>query len=473
MATTENFVFGDGGDTYSFSFPYLKTEDVRVELQEYDATQPAGDQIISRSSISAFTIPAGNPTQIIFNAIGADTVYQTAPDGDVKVTSTNGYPVRIRIYRATAPDATPATFFAGSAIRAQDLNDNFDQILYIMQEKENALISIQTGGIGDNVISTSAIQDDAVDANKLRDSVSVDGNRAVTTNHIRDNAVTTAKIATNAVTAAELADNSVDTAAIVDGNVTTDKIADLNVTTAKINDSAVTSAKIADGTIVNADVNASAAIAGTKVSPDFGSQNITTTGDVSAVDATISGTATISGLTYPTSDGSADQVLKTNGSGTLSFASATVYQGPTFRATLSAGAAAFFTRNTNTKVPYDTVTFDTDSCFNTTTNRFTPTKAGYYLVTASCALTFGAGGHPNTINHYIKVYKNGSTYALGNHNRYSTSTSEWFYGTQSCTTLVYMNGSTDYLEAYVYSSDINPATVENEGSFFDATWVHD
>jgi len=198
MATTENFVFGNGGNTYSFSFPYLKTEDVRVELQEYDSTQPAGDQIISRSSISAFTIPAGNPTQIIFDAIGADTVYQTAPDGNVRDRSYPGdYPVRIRIYRATAADATPATFFAGSAIRAQDLNDNFDQILYIMQEKENALISIQTGGIGDNVISTSAIQDDAVDATKLRDSVSVDGNRAVTTNHIRDNAVTSAKLATN------------------------------------------------------------------------------------------------------------------------------------------------------------------------------------------------------------------------------------------------------------------------------------
>ena len=225
MATTENFVFGDGGDTYSFSFPYLKTEDVRVELQEYDSTQPAGDQIISRSSISAFTIPAGNPTQIIFDAIGADTVYQTAPDGDVKVTSTNGYPVRIRIYRATAADATPATFFAGSAIRAQDLNDNFDQILYIMQEKENALISIQTGGIGDNVISTSAILDDAVDANKLRDSVSVDGNRAVTTNHIRDNAVTSAKLATNIDIAGTLDVTGVatfDSTATFSGDVTLD-----------------------------------------------------------------------------------------------------------------------------------------------------------------------------------------------------------------------------------------------------------
>jgi hypothetical protein len=40
----------------------------------------------------------------------------------------------------------------------------------------------------------------------------------------------------------------------------------------------VTSTMIANGTILNADVNASAAIAGTKVSPDFGSQTIVTTG---------------------------------------------------------------------------------------------------------------------------------------------------------------------------------------------------
>ena len=49
-------------------------------------------------------------------------------------------------------------------------------------------------------------------------------------------------------------------------------------------DNSVTSAKIADGAIVNADINASAAIAGTKISPDFGSQSITTTGS-----ATLSG----------------------------------------------------------------------------------------------------------------------------------------------------------------------------------------
>jgi hypothetical protein len=44
----------------------------------------------------------------------------------------------------------------------------------------------------------------------------------------------------------------------------------------------VTSTMIVDGTIVNGDINASAAIAGSKISPDFGSQNITTTGTATA-----------------------------------------------------------------------------------------------------------------------------------------------------------------------------------------------
>jgi|TARA_R100000455_G_scaffold2498_1_gene913 hypothetical protein len=47
---------------------------------------------------------------------------------------------------------------------------------------------------------------------------------------------------------------------------------------------------IKDGTITNADINASAAIAGSKISPDFGSQNITTTGSLGSGDITVTGT---------------------------------------------------------------------------------------------------------------------------------------------------------------------------------------
>ena len=74
------------------------------------------------------------------------------------------------------------------------------------------------------------------------------------------------------------------------------QVEDGEIVTAKIADSAVTSAKIADGTIVNADVNASAAIAHTKLAAATAGQVLlgtTTTGVVTAT--TVSGDVTITG----------------------------------------------------------------------------------------------------------------------------------------------------------------------------------
>jgi hypothetical protein len=51
------------------------------------------------------------------------------------------------------------------------------------------------------------------------------------------------------------------------------------VTPDKMNDAADPTAVLAPATIVNADVSATAAIAGSKVAPNFGSQNVVTTGD--------------------------------------------------------------------------------------------------------------------------------------------------------------------------------------------------
>lgn len=57
-------------------------------------------------------------------------------------------------------------------------------------------------------------------------------------------------------------------------------LSDGSILTADIADDVVTSIKILDGTIVDADVSLTAAIAGTKINPDFGSQNIITTGSL-------------------------------------------------------------------------------------------------------------------------------------------------------------------------------------------------
>ena len=62
----------------------------------------------------------------------------------------------------------------------------------------------------------------------------------------------------------------------------------------------VTSADITDGTIVNADVSGIAAIDGSKINPDFGSQNIQTTGSLN------SGAATVSSLTVTNMGGAND-----------------------------------------------------------------------------------------------------------------------------------------------------------------------
>jgi hypothetical protein len=80
------------------------------------------------------------------------------------------------------------------------------------------------------------------------------------------------------------------------------------ITSNELATNSVTSDKIVDGTIVNADINASAAIAGTKISPNFGTQNITTTGNVSLANAgsciVQANSDTVSGQLYSSSSNS-------------------------------------------------------------------------------------------------------------------------------------------------------------------------
>ena len=84
------------------------------------------------------------------------------------------------------------------------------------------------------------------------------------------------------------------------------ELQDQPLTDQDIEDGAITSAKIADGTIANVDVSSTAAIDGTKISPDFGSQNIATTGTINNLTTTelaILDGATVSTAELNTLDG--------------------------------------------------------------------------------------------------------------------------------------------------------------------------
>ena len=70
-----------------------------------------------------------------------------------------------------------------------------------------------------------------------------------------------------------------------------------------------------------------------------------------------------------------------------------------------AGANTSLTNNTWTKVLFNTSLYDTNSNYSTSTSRFTPTVAGYYLLTV-CTETNSFTG-----NGQAMFYKNGSYYA--------------------------------------------------------------
>lgn len=100
---------------------------------------------------------------------------------------------------------------------------------------------------------------------------------------------------------------------------------------------------------------------------------------------------------------------------------------------------------TATKVNFQSIVFDTDGCFSTSLSRFTPTVAGYYLLSAAIQLPVAAS--TATVN--LSIYKNGSEWVNGN----SAVGSSILYAVSVSTGIFYMNGTTDYAECYTYGSN--------------------
>lgn len=133
---------------------------------------------------------------------------------------------------------------------------------------------------------------------------------------------------------------------------------------------------------------------------------------------------------------------------------------PAFSATLSANQTGVAS-STNTKVAFNTKDFDTNSNFNTTTNRFTPTIAGYYQINAQLYLS-GNGGYSG-----CSIYKNGVAYSYGNN--ISSNAGEVL---SVASALIYLNGTTDYIEMYGFSILVSgTATFISVGTRFSASMV--
>lgn len=148
-------------------------------------------------------------------------------------------------------------------------------------------------------------------------------------------------------------------------------------------------------------------------------------------------------------------------SSTSTLATVSQIQGPAFSAYNNANQT--ISNNTVTKISFQAEVFDTANCFDSTTNyRFTPNVAGYYQLNATAKMQNPAAS--GTI--VITFIKNTSTYLA----EAQSPTNSGYNVAPVLSYLTYLNGSTDYVEAYVTQVTGASQTVVANGTI--ATWFN-
>jgi hypothetical protein len=177
---------------------------------------------------------------------------------------------------------------------------------------------------------------------------------------------------------------------------------------------------------------------------------------------TTSGTAiaiagdTTGNLAFQTSAGTYTQTMP-NATGTImvsgnmpAFSTSTLYNITVSNAT--------YTVATN----YQSSTFDTASAFNSTTGKFQPTVAGYYQLNA--VADFGTYGQGAASAILAVIFKNGSFYSSSGASASSTSYVGYLHST-----IIYLNGSTDYAQAGIFQN--GGGTTSNARALFNGAMI--
>jgi len=132
--------------------------------------------------------------------------------------------------------------------------------------------------------------------------------------------------------------------------------------------------------------------------------------------------------------------------------------GPAFSAYLSAPQT--LSNATGTVVQNNLENFDTASCYDTSTYRFTPNVAGYYQVTMA---TNGPASTSGQIA--VNLYKNGSAYQQGN-----AIPNASFGANATGSYLIYLNGSTDYITMVALQTTGGSASIYGSSSGIQYTY---
>lgn len=178
MATTQNTYTGNGTNKlFSITFPYLDTSDINVYLNGVLQTITTQYTFANATTVEFVTAPANGAV--------------------------------VLLDRSTDDTALQATFFPGSSIKASDLNDNFDQVLYLAQETANSAANQSTAGLQAQITAANNTSNTALTtanaANTTANGIASTANTALSNSSA---AVTTANAASATATAASATANA-------------------------------------------------------------------------------------------------------------------------------------------------------------------------------------------------------------------------------------------------------------------------